>query len=905
MIKEIRYGGYSANPNEYVSEDGELAMAMNLIPESGGLRPVRKGKVIHEWSEGAKPLFIHSLSNYRHIIYEKGNVLYWADFDKENDITTNESKNKVLDFSKNEIIKGIVSIGNTIIITTNTRMHYALWRNSQYSYLGDRLPFIGIEFDVRKYAEFSSTETDLFENISRMLSNRILKIAGNPGSVVTNNPIEDKEALSKFTEAVYGQVLKLTSQKITSQGLFYQPFMVRYALRMYDDSYVMHSSPVLMLPTICTPSAKMKSAEVPEESKHILEIDTSVTVNAYSLVYRILHSGELKKWKDLIMGVDIFITTPMYVWNQSKDIDITCFGNLPCLSRGIYKINHDGTNIPDKIFAGHYDGEDKYIPFRQDDNYWQIPLNDKWENDVLSAHSFYHIAHISLDKIKTMSEFEDVSLNTKELSALATLPILKDDFNSHSRIIGDFQYVYNNRLNLSNVEYFPGDTLPIRTMGQYIKPSNDTYIPIKVDVWINKDDKEMVASQSIKQDTTIENQYAIASTPKSGVSLPRFLFYPDANAFKIKIKGDNMLKSYDLKPHDFLNGAYWWGGLDVDLPTAMTPIPNEEVSTTGIRISNKLYTSEAENPWVFTPDGIRSIGNGKIKGIATASKALSEGQFGAFPLYAFTTEGVWSLAVTSGGTFNPAQPITRDVCISADSITQIDQSVLFATDRGVMMIQGSDTISLTDKIDTDTPLDLTKQQGGETLIGLSGVNAESFDILPFKEFLQGSSMVYDYKNQRIILYNKECKYAYVYSFESKAWGMMESNIVDSINSYPDAMVVTDDNYLVNLSKEDKDKAKGLMITRALKLDGADILKTIDTLVQRGNFNRGDVSTILWGSRDLKNWHLVWSSKDHYLRGLRGTPYKYYRIGALTNLDEEEYLVGASVNYSVKQTNQLR
>jgi hypothetical protein len=255
--------------------------------------------------------------------------------------------------------------------------------------------------------------------------------------------------------------------------------------------------------------------------------------------------------------------------------------------------------------------------------------------------------------------------------------------------------------------------------------------------------------------------------------------------------------------------------------------------------------------------------------------------------------------------FNPAQPVTRDVCKSAESITQLDQAVLFATDRGIMMLEGANTACITDKIESELPFDLSDLKGGDELAKMSSIDGKAFNLIPFQDFIEGCSMVYDYTHQRIILYNKECSYAYVFSLESKAWGMMASNIADKINSYPDAIVVTKDGKLLNLSKESEDKMKGFMVSRALKLDGADVLKTINTIVQRGDFNRGDVSTILWGSRDLKNWQLIWTSKDHYLRGFRGSPYKYYRIGALTNLGKDESLIGVSINYEPKQTNKIR
>ena len=71
------------------------------------------------------------------------------------------------------------------------------------------------------------------------------------------------------------------------------------------------------------------------------------------------------------------------------------------------------------------------------------------------------------------------------------------------------------------------------------------------------------------------------------------------------------------------------------------------------------------------------------------------------------------------------------------------------------------------------------------------------------------------------------------------------------------------------------------------------------------FGKGKVQVILYGSRDNINWHLVHSAKEHYLRGFRGTPYKSFRIVAITDLSIGETLVGASISYTPRLINQFR
>lgn len=166
-------------------------------------------------------------------------------------------------------------------------------------------------------------------------------------------------------------------------------------------------------------------------------------------------------------------------------------------------------------------------------------------------------------------------------------------------------------------------------------------------------------------------------------------------------------------------------------------------------------------------------------------------------------------------------------------------------------------------------------------------------------------MVYDYPHQRIIVFNKDYRYAYVLSLKSNLWGIIHSTLSYGINSYPEALAVNSNGGMVNFSLKDNCSLPGLLVTRPLKLDAKDVLKTIDTVIQRGNFRKGHVQSVLYGSRDILHWHLVWSSTNHYLRGFRGTPYKYFRIALLCNFAPDESISGASIQFTPRLTNQLR
>ena len=89
--------------------------------------------------------------------------------------------------------------------------------------------------------------------------------------------------------------------------------------------------------------------------------------------------------------------------------------------------------------------------------------------------------------------------------------------------------------------------------------------------------------------------------------------------------------------------------------------------------------------------------NTEIVGLCSNTTALSQGQFGQHPLYVFATDGVYAMSVGTGNVVYSTQtPITRDVCINPQSIKGIDQAVIFASKRGLMMIAGNTAKSISD-----------------------------------------------------------------------------------------------------------------------------------------------------------------------------------------------------------------
>lgn len=393
-----------------------------------------------------------------------------------------------------------------------------------------------------------------------------------------------------------------------------------------------------------------------------------------------------------------------------------------------------------------------------------------------------------------------------------------------------------------------------------------------------------------------------------GRSFGAYVYYPNTNAFEMVIRQGGKEYALDLKPHGFLNGAYclldYRQARDAMSPTLPTVTDNSNV----VRLENRVYTSEVNNPFLFLAGNMTTTGMGRVIGLSTAARALSSGQYGQFPLYAFTSEGVWALEVSGTGTFKARQPITRDVCLSRRTITQIDSSVLFCSQRGIMEISGATCVCISDALSGDSTFSPLSLPMGAQISKLSSCGTSELSVGDFMSYLQGCSMIYDYTKQRIIVYNSAYDYAYVYSIKEKKWGMFASSIAEGVNSYPEALAMSRDGSLLDYSNiRDTSHViiNGVVATRPLKLGMPDVLKTVRTVIQRGVFRKGHVKQALYGSRDLLNWHLIGSSSDQYLRGMSGTPYKYFRVVLICSMAGDEHLVGCSVEFEPRYTDKLR
>nr|DAF66820.1 MAG TPA: hypothetical protein [Caudoviricetes sp.] len=944
-MMDIAITGMTTVPSDYACQDGQTALLHNLVHEYGEVRPMHKPKVVMNVPIGFRFLFVHANSGYKHYIFqaqatdENGQIkegfydYYYCDAADEN--------NMVEFASMKAEVSHVDAIGNTLLIFTEGSINYYLWKNVEYKSLGDALPEIGMRFGLLGEPILYSKECSEADGMFVHFDYEVF-----PNSRYHTYKRED---LTAYTTTMLAPVSKLINEHVTGKGKFCFPFFVRYAMRLYDGTLVHHSAPILMMPS--TYQAVMPFLR---QTKYNGDKLTDCRVDAFTVRAALTFLMEdnitkafKEKWGDIVKSVDIFVSAPLYTYDAGGIVDTIKFPNIKDsdYANGDYvgrlSANALMWGLPSSV--SHIDGDyTKYHSafkmvdlfnayckpafLSKYDEVYTIELPAVTDEDMrkkmTDCSSFYLLKSISLNELINASEqSEAVTIKVKDdyLQSLVNREVMTDDYLTHEKIAAERSYVYNSRLNLAGVTRQLYDGYPIRQAfcrydGRVPVNYSGTVITFG-DLPISSVAKPTAFTISVEEGGREIKLYkeGICNIYNSIYNrVPTLLFCPYTsanNAIWWSTTDGNLkpLMALEMKMHDFLNLSYASLYFDpFNLPSTSDLPQDTGNEDKKVKASSSIYTSAVNNPFYFPSIGVNDVGIGEVVGMAAAVAAMSQGQFGEFPLYAFTSNGVWALSVGKDGSYQTATPVTRDVCSNPDAIISLDRSVIFPTKRGIMMISGSQSTCITEVLHDD-PASLLSHDVVKKISRVEGIEPSEIPDSGFLSYLDNAGMVYDYTRQRVIVFNHDKMYAYVLSLTSKMWSTIRSEYKYSVNSYPDGLAITQEGIeaqLVNVC-EDGEAQGGVIVTRPMKLNNAHALGTITDIMVRGNLNNAHASVALLGTRDYTNYLYVGSGTRGRIARLHGSPYKAFVVVVMANLEDGETIDGMSVEYQMRQANRMR
>lgn len=832
--QNIQFRGLRHSPSDITGQDGDLLECANLIHENGELKPIElpvqttlqmgSGFVLEAVHNTVQAKLFVSVkvetvsgvtTSTLAAVNEAGVAQYFGDQEDTKEI-------------EGEAVQWVETIGNTLIVGTDKSTHYALYKNGQYKWLGDKLPQPVFEFDFED-AEYSHIidkgEPKFYGTIGGDVDvpggGLPLWNANSTYDYPYRICFEQKENINRLAKWIKA-IVALVESEADKNNEFLYPFFVRYALRMYDESYVQHSAPILLIPSTTNPllaclnmysfidyhpgGSDEKQFFVAHPSVYALGAKMNYTFIGF--VDETGSSVDVDDWEDIIKGVDIFVSSQV----SSMDYDgldrdycipdtfynYVLGGAYPQPPYDIQDFGNCYINNSKVALYGVYDSHmnfaaDRIIPY--DDGYVsvkryydiplpEIPLN-KVKNKLQEVSLFYRVKRYStneLASIKNIKKLFQNEVDSDTLTKLETLPTLPDDYISRCRIAGKANYNYNQRLLLGNIKLQA--PLWYQDAKQFESENYNVDIIFKID----KPEKTIYVAWS--WDDVGENDFG------------HYLYYPDPDckealiSLPVSSPGSmvHIIKTFKIpmQEHTGLNGAYalmpalqsLYEAADGEEFEEYTDTPLPTPSTAEQRYyqqPNTIAMSSVANPFHFPATNFKDIGRTKVIGMAANTLDVSSGQWGQYPLYVFCSDGIIAVVIDGEGKFGGIQAVSADVLrepqsISRPTLVQTGQALMFLTQRGVMMIAGTKIECMSEVMNgrqfnlIGAKSDLLPINSILYNIGAFGdLITQTSDSTPFNEFAKTGFLAYDYAHNRVLLLNAYKYYQYVFSLKTGLW----------------------------------------------------------------------------------------------------------------------------------------
>lgn len=455
-----------------------------------------------------------------------------------------------------------------------------------------------------------------------------------------------------------------------------------------------------------------------------------------------------------------------------------------------------------------------------------------YADNELPNQPFYLIEEIELAKLTNNNW--TIRLDYIKLKDIVTRPQMYEPTQLHS-ISAEAIYDYNHRVHYGGITSTPYSHQPnFSFVTERIIQENASTVIERVFI----DGVDTIAlSQPLKE---------IGQTNEQATLHPiaPIISYPDYRASTLMIvwpwnSGNGMVGAnpewkFLLRPAVANNFAYFIFPPTEDGKYSTTPIgkdssldysPALRMSTT-FSEPNRIQVSAPNNPFSLPFQNSYAVGNegSRVVAMNTVADSLVDSNFyGAYPLYIFTTDGIFALRAGSGEVLYAGTEIINHDKINNPRTIALNGSVVYACSEGLKALTGRQAVRISADID---PLTWAEAQ--------FGINWEYGELL--------------------------CRMAngevFVWNIAAGAWSQRNDVVGSLRGGY--AGEVTSKGMLVvcDINKEDIEETNVMLVTRPLKFDSVGF-KKLDTLIARIASSLPCNWTIkVESSNDCREWRVI-------------------------------------------------
>lgn len=730
--------------------------------------------------------------------------------------------------------------------------------------------------------------------------------------------------------AVIGVANEFVQRHHRDRDKFVYPFLIRYALRLFDGSFVNLSSPCLLVPNDdLAPLVYSPYDELDLDKQPVIYADGVVA----DIQYQLLRDASLDNWKDIVTDLVVGVTPQCYSYNQGAKFDPSD------IAVKILRVTKDSVMESAGSFYGAMGGkcgrwsiDSLRAPVENGKDGLQFLLpkfdDEHIRKEICERGDFHIIKYIKFSDISETDGYETLELDPGTLRGLESREVIDEGAGLRTSYTGSAIKIYNQRVVVGNVsEKLNNGAQPSMLNGF----SGNCLDGVETDTQISP-----YACVTAYSETG--RSYTLVRTDTGGLTWGDhffWLYFPSSNASSMTVyarfvKGETGVwyeATVPLAKHIALDGAYWFDSFD-SLPwteCAQDFFPEEVFESDScfvVSYPGKVIQSKAANPFVF-PVSLQSfVTKGEVTALATASLALSEGQFGQFPLYAFCTDGIWSLNFDGAGRLASSQPTSLEQINNVNGICETEQTVFFTTDRGLRMLAGSSVREVAAHMHGPVRLSVYDHGNKETayledFFG-TGVDDDFHGLLvtddrTWIDILRECRMSYDYPNGLLHVYPKQrtgtgypvVDWHYIVQTDSGEVSVCKSAppldicrdlTTDLVTSVSDGVTKICD---YQDTEDYSNSYVGFLLTRPVAFGDPLGMKTVDDLRLIASFayngEYGRVAVLV--SNDRLTWWRLTSLRHH--------SFKWFRLAVFTEMTDAGRLQGLDVELEQRRRNKIR
>lgn len=464
----------------------------------------------------------------------------------------------------------------------------------------------------------------------------------------------DVESLAKLMH----NALTTMQRNATAQGRFIGPMLARYAVRLWDDSYLWVSQPVMVGHDIISASYRSTTTATIANNRFTGVEAFDLNINSYKLGISMV-TAIAPEWREMVKAIDVLVS-PMAMIFDASAIDYRC---AVTTSSGTRRYLLEVGPKPRSTTA-----------------MMQTMLSDNWK--VVASTSCLDGTDFSATNT-TMSSQQVIpgkrcDVVTAQLLAPRKVSQQLCDAVMITRTLKTVAQVsmeHNGRL------YQAPSARRITAPWQVLPWLDGTLSAGSVNATIH------ITLATSEGSITITK---MCSCPCSASALNPFIAFPDTRATHIAVAVGSKRWEADLAPLEGTNMAVFVNPSLQSNTMATGTISTAASGNSTIPAQGEIMVSAVGNPlvtqWRATVSGC------SILALGAACRPIYSGGFGRYPIYIFTNQGIMALPQSTSGNYGEPRLITETLIASDSTLVAGGDSLWFFSQHGILCSLSGSTV---------------------------------------------------------------------------------------------------------------------------------------------------------------------------------------------------------------------